>query len=133
MFESVGFRLFNLAGVASPNTVFLQFRVINSAMEANPSSQYEGDFWGVYLGTEQEDGRFLDEHGLPDGNLYKMEDGTGELNNLGPLGPTDKSDLNAFLGAYRSTTSPPSEAWWRANLDLTNYWSYQAIVQGIHH
>lgn len=133
MFESVGFRLFNLAGVASPNTVFLQFRVINSAGEANPTSQYEGDFWGVYLGIEQEDGRFLDEHGLPDGNLYKMEDGTGELNNLGPLGPTDKSDLNAFLSAYRSTTTPPTEAWWRANLNLTNYWSYQAIVQGIHH
>lgn len=133
MFESVGFRLFNLAGVASPKTVFLQFRVINSAVEANPASQYEGDFWGVYLGIEQEDGRFLDEHGLPDGNLYKMESGTGELNNLGPLGPTDKSDLNAFLSAYRSTTTPPTEAWWRANLSLMNYWSYQAIVQGIHH
>lgn len=133
MFESVGFRLFNLAGVESPKTVFLQFRVINSSVEANPVSQYEGDFWGVYLGVEQEDGRFLDEHGLPDGNLYKMENGTGELNNLGPLGPTDKSDLNAFLNSYRSTTTPPTEAWWRGNLNLMNYWSYQAIVQGIHH
>ena len=29
--------------------------------------------------------RFLDEHGLPDGNLYKMEGGTGTLNNQGSL------------------------------------------------
>ena len=29
------------------------------------------------------DGQFLDQHKLPDGNLYKMEGGTGELNNQG--------------------------------------------------
>jgi hypothetical protein len=133
MFEAVGFRLFNLAGVASPVTTFAQFRVIDDVVEAMPGDQHEGDFWGVYLITEQEDGRFLDEHGLPDGNFYKMEGGTGGLNNLGPLGPTDKSDLNAFLNTYRNATTPPDEAWWRTNLLLSNYWSYQAIVQGIHH
>jgi len=133
MFESVGYRLFSLAGVESPTTAFLQFRVIDSSLESNPTTQYEGDFWGVYLAIEQEDRRFLDEHDLPDGNFYKMEGGTGELNNLGPLGPTDKSDLNYFLGSYRSTASPPAETWWRTNLNLMNYWSYQAIVQGIHH
>ncbi len=133
MFESVGFRLFNLAGVPSPKTTFLQFRIISTDFEARPHTQYEGDFWGLYLAVEQMDGRFLDEHQLPDGNLYKMEEGTGELNNLGPLGPTDKSDLNSFLGAYRSTSAPPDEAWWRNHLLLPNYWSYQAIVQGIHH
>ncbi len=133
MFESVGFRLFNLAGVEAPNTTFLQFRIINAAVEASATTQYEGDFWGLYLGIEQEDGRFLDEHDLPDGNFYKMEGGTGELNNLGPLGPADKSDLNSFLNTYRSTTSPPDDAWWRTNLNQLEYWSYQAIVQGIHH
>jgi hypothetical protein len=131
MFESVGFRLFNLAGVESPNTAFVQLRIIDDAAEADPSTQYEGDFWGVYLAIEQEDGRFLDEHRLPDGNLYKMESGTGELNNLGPAGPMDKSDLNPFLSTYRGTS--PSEAWWRANFDLDRYYSYQAIAQGIHH
>lgn len=133
MFESVGFRLFNLAGVESPNTVFAQLRVIDDVLEADPSTQYEGDFWGVYLVIEQEDGRFLDEHNLPDGNFYKMEGGTGSLNNLSPTGPEDRSDLDAFLGAYRNTASPPTEDWWRANLRLENYYSYQAIVQGIHH
>lgn len=133
MFESVGFRMFNLAGVESPSTAYVQFRVIDDALEADPADQYEGDFWGVYLAIEQEDGRFLDEHDLPDGNLYKMEGGTGELNNIGPSGPMDKSDLNSFLGTYRNSGSPPSEAWWRTNFDLDRYYSYQAIVQGIHH
>lgn len=132
MFESVGFRLFNLAGVESPNTAFVQFRVVDAVMEA-PSDQYAGDFWGVYLAIEQEDGRFLDEHALPDGNLYKMEGGSGELNNLGLLGPANKSDLNSFLNTYRNSSSPATETWWRANLDLRRYASYQAIVQGIHH
>lgn len=131
MFESVGFRLFNLAGVESPHTTFLQFRVVDAAAETAPGDQYNGDFWGLYLGIEQEDGRFLDEHELPDGNLYKMENGTGELNNLSAFGPTDKSDLNYFLNTYNNTS--PTDAWWRTNLDLSRYYSYRAIVEGIHH
>ena len=105
MFESVGFRLFNLAGVESPLTTFVLLRVIDDAPEADPANQYAGDFWGVYLAVEQEDGRFLDEHDLPDGNFYKMENGTGTLNNLGPDGPIDRSDLDAFLNAYNSSTN----------------------------
>lgn len=130
MFEGVGFRLFNLAGVESPKTHNVHFRIIDEAAEA-PTDQYAGDFWGLYLGIEQEDGRFLDEHQMPDGNLYKMEGGTGELNNLGRLGPQDKSDLNSFLNTYRNTT--PTIDWWRQNFDVDKYYSYQAIVQGIHH
>lgn len=127
MFESVGSRLFELAGVESFKTSFLQFRVIDGVAEAG-SDQYEGDFWGLYLGVEQENGRFLDEHGLPDGNLYKMENGTGELNNLSPTGPTDKSDLNYLLGNYDNA----SDAWWRTNWVLTNFYSFQTIAQAIH-
>lgn len=132
MFESVGFRLFNMAGVEAPKTTYLQFRVIDEAPEA-PVDQYEGDFWGLYLGVEQEDGRFLDEHNLPDGNFYKMESGTGTPNNIGLAGPVDGSDLSSFLSTYRASSPAASEQWWRTNLNLQNYWSYQAVVQGIHH
>ena len=128
MFESTASRLFDLAGVESFKTAFLQFRVIDDTAEAG-TNQYEGDFWGLYLGIEQENGRFLDEHGLPDGNFYKMEAGTGELNNLSPTGPTDKSDLNYILNNYNNAT----DAWWRTNWALTNFYSYQTMVQAIHH
>ncbi len=128
MFESVGFRFFQLAGVVAPHSTFCTFRVIDDALEAD-ASQFEGDFWGVYLAIEQENGRFMEEHDLPDGNLYKMESGTGELNNLGPTGPTDKSDLTYLQGNYTLAT----EQWWRTNWNLPRHYSYQAIVQGIHH
>lgn len=129
MFEALGFRFFNLVGVPSMRTSFVQFRIIDEATETSPGDQYEGDFWGVYLSTEQPNGRFLDEHGLPDGNFYKMEGGGGELNNLGPYGPVNKSDLNTFLNQYNGAT----EDWWYDNLEVSDYLSYQAIVQGIHH
>ncbi len=129
MFESVGFKLFNLAGVPAPHTTFCTFRVVDEAQEASPATQYEGDFWGVYLAIEQENGRFLEEHGLTDGNLYKMEGGTGELNNVGPTGPTDKSDLTYLQANYTGA----SETWWRTNWNLMSHYSYQTIVQGIHH
>lgn len=128
MFESVGLRMFNLAGVPAPKTTYAQFRIVDEAGETG-ANQYSGDFWGLYLALEQEDGQLLDEHALPDGNLYKMENGTGELNNLGPDGPTDKSDLNYFIGNYSGKT----EAWWRTNLNIPSYLSYQTVVQGIHH
>ncbi|MBE3123602.1 MAG: lamin tail domain-containing protein, partial [Planctomycetes bacterium] len=132
LFESVGSALFNLAGVPAMTTHYVQLRIIDSASEAG-ATQYDGDFWGLYLAVEQEDGRFLDEHDLPDGNLYKMESGAGggELNNQGPTQVTDNSDLVAFTSTYTNTT--PTDQWWRDNLDLEEYYSYRAIVEGIHH
>lgn len=132
MFESVGFRLFQLVGQPAMHSAYVQFRIIDEANEASRDSQYDGDFWGCYLALEQPDGRFLDEHGLPDGNLYKMEGGFGEPNNLGPDGPVNSSDLRAFLDAYSNSDSL-TESWWRTNLNLPAYYNYQAIVQAIHH
>ncbi|MBI4604250.1 MAG: lamin tail domain-containing protein [Planctomycetes bacterium] len=130
MFEAAGFKLFRLAGVPACTTHFCTFRIVDEVDETGPT-QYAGDFWGLYLAMEQPDGRFLEEHGLPDGNFYKMEGGTGELNNLGPAGPTDKSDLNAFLSTYQGTTPP--DDWWRDSVDLATYYSYRSIVEAIHH
>ncbi len=128
MQEAVGFRLFQLTGMPGNHTNWVHFRIVESTSETGPTaSQYDDDFQGLYLAIEQEDGQFLKEHGLPDGNLYKMEGGTGELNNQGATMPKDKSDLNAFL-AYSTT-----EAWWRQNVVLQNYYNYRAIIDCIHH
>jgi hypothetical protein len=129
LFESVGFRLFNLAGSPTSKTNYVHFRIIDRPDETG-ATQYDGDFQGLYLVVEQLDGRFLDEQGLPDGNLYKMEGGTGEANNIGPAGPTDKSDLNSFMAAYAGTTT---DQWWRDNFDLEQYYAYRAMVEAIHH
>ncbi|MHC4676408.1 MAG: lamin tail domain-containing protein, partial [Planctomycetota bacterium] len=129
MFEAVGSRLFDLAGAPASKTHWLQFRIIDDVDEAE-TDQYEGDFWGLYLVLEQMDGRFLDEHEMLDGNLYKMDNWTGELNNQGPTGAVNKSDLNAFINVYSTT---PTASWWLANVDVTGYYSYRTVIEAIHH
>lgn len=130
LFESVGFRLFQLTGQPAMHTTYVQFRIVDEAAEVTTGNQYAGDFWGLYLAVEQPDGRFLEEHGLADGNFYKMEGGGGDPNNLSPTGPSNGSDLTAFMSAYNSR---PAESWWRTNFNLTAYFNYQSIVQAIHH
>ena len=140
MFEALSFRLFNLAGCPASKTNYVHFRIIDEPYEdgtlnaAHPpitskGTQYDGDFWGLYMTIEQMDGQFLDEHGLPDGNLYKMDNSMDELNNQGPAQPSDGSDLNQFLGRY----SGAGELWWRQNVHLDAYYGYYAIYQAVHH
>lgn len=136
MFEAAGFKLFNLMGCPASNTHWVHFRVIDEAAEVG-ATQYDGDFWGLYLAIEQMDGRFLEEHGLADGNLYKMDSGSGDagpgggaLNNQGPTQPGNNSDLVAFVNGYRAR---PQEPWWRQNVNLTSYYGFRCTVEGIHH
>ena len=130
MFESSGFRLFNLADVEAPLTNFAHLRVIDESAEIG-ANQFQGDFWGLYLAVEQMDGRFLKQHDLPDGNLYKMEINFVEKNNQGAQADPSKNDIAGFLNTYVYST--PSDEWWRANFDLEQYYSYRAILEMIHH
>jgi len=129
MFEAVGFKLFNLAGVEAPNTHWVHLRIIDEA-EENPSSQYGGDFWGLYLATEDMADQFLKEHRLPQGNLYKLEFGRPQLHTKPEQGPPNNADVRQFMAAYRTTKD---EQWWRENLDLPRYYSYRSILECIHH
>lgn len=136
MFEAINLKLFNLVGVAANDTQWVQFRVVDDSQEAPAGNQYGGDLWGMYLAMEQDDRNFLDEHDLPDGNLYRMnpEDGGaggGTLNNQGATQPSDNSDLVNFTNTYKNTT--PTTDWWQQNLDLDEYYSYRTIVEGVHH
>ena len=132
LFESVGFKLFNLADTESPNTNFVHFRIVENANEQG-ADQYSGDFQGMYLAIEQPDGRMLEEHGLPDGNFYKIEGNTPEsIVNQGPNQPAAAADAREFLSNFTGAKRP-TEQWWRDNLDLEKYYGYQAISEAIHH
>ncbi len=63
LFESVAFKLFNLTGVEAPKTNYVHFRIVEAATEEG-ADQFSTDFQGIYLTTEQPDGRMLDEHDL---------------------------------------------------------------------
>jgi len=139
MFEALSFRLYNLVGAPASKTNYMHFRIIDETYEdgtrnashtplTSGGTQYDGDFWGLYMTIEQMDGRFLDEHDLPDGNLYKMEGGAGTLNNQGPTGVTNKSDLSAFMSGYSSN---PSAQWWGQHVNLEAYYGYVAATQAV--
>ena len=127
MEEAIGFKLNNLAGGLAPATHFVHFRVIDDAAEAptgRRNAQYEGDLWGLYLYIEHTDSRFLEEHGLPDGNIYKIEGGSGDKRNQGPTQSVNASDWNSFRSGYGRSQSLQ---WWRDNLDLPTYYTFRCV------
>lgn len=119
--EAVSFRAYQLAGVPSPNTHWINFRVIDQAEEASATSQYEGDEWGLYLVVQDPDGAWLRELGLPAGNVINPETGH---QHLAADQPRDRSDWNRFAGGPGHTQA---EAWWRTNLDLAAYDAFHAL------
>ena len=142
LFESVGFDLFAKAGVPAPRTHHLHFRIVENAKETNLfNNQYGTDFQGLYLAIEQLDGRFLRSRDMVEGNIYKMERNTGlrslggELKNLGYYpAVSNYDDLEAFKkDGYETRSNNEDTEWWRANFNLTNYYSYRSIVEYIHH
>jgi hypothetical protein len=135
--EAASYKIFQLGGVPSPNTHYYHFRVVRGATETPPPGtiindpigntygQYTGDFWGLYLAVEQPDGSFLDERGLPDGNVYKIENNAGDKKNQGITQPIDSSDWNTFRDAHVNGT--PTESWWRANMDMEGFYTFFAL------
>ncbi|MBN2133504.1 MAG: lamin tail domain-containing protein [Sedimentisphaerales bacterium] len=135
MDEAVAFRLFNMVGVPAPHTAWFQLRIIDTPQEADRGNQYEGDLWGLYLAFENPNNQFLDEHDLPDGNVYKMQGAHYSLNQ-GPTQPTDKSDLASFISAgngYNKANPIQPLSWWRRHVNLDAYYSYRAVVEVINH
>lgn len=129
VFESLALRIFSMMGVPAPASHFVHFRVIDGVNEIT-ANQYEGDFWGLYLAVEEIDRRFLRARDLPDGNLYKMKDGFGDLDNHGLDQPADGSDLAAFMQAY---SQPQGESWWRSHFNLENYYRFRAALEAVRH
>ncbi len=122
--ESLGFRLYQLAGGLASNTQFYHFRIIDKSAEA-PSDQYDGDFWGLYIAIEQPDIKFLEARNMPDGNLYNVHGGSGSTKRAqGSNQVSDKSDLFAFQGLHSSGTS---QSQWEANLDFDDYFAFNAM------
>ena len=126
--ETLGYRLYNMAQVPSSHTHYFQYRIIDSAAETS-ANQYEGDYWGLYLAIENPDGAFLDERGLPDGNLYRMDSGY-EKKNQGASQVKNSSDISAFISdstGYNKTGPYQPLSWWQSSTDLPTYYSSKAV------
>ena len=122
--EALSYRIYELCGVPALRTHYIHWRVIDNATEAGPS-QYDGDFWGLYTGMEPYESNFLDERDLPDGNIVSVEGYGADQKHQSATQPPGPTDWNAF--ASGTTAGGQTEAWYRANMDVPAYLTFQAL------
>ena len=127
--ECITYRLFDLAGVPSSRTSYFHFRVIDESLEQFSNDQYRGDLWGLYHSVEVPSGRFLEDRGLPDGNVYKL-DAELQQDNQGADEPKGPGDFNAIRSAM---TTGRTQEWWQENTDVANYGRYKAVAEAVTH
>ena len=121
MDEAVSFRAYQLAGVPSANTHWIQFRVVSGKDEAPANNQYAGDLWGLYQVVQEPNGDWLRERGLPDGDVYSPESGA----KYRPKGsPTNDVAFQQFM---QGSQQGSSQEWWRANMNLPRYYTFHAL------
>ena len=119
-------RIYQLAGIPSANTNYVHWRVIDSATENNPANQFDTDLWGLLRVRRRLRGDFIESHGLPDGNLYRLGSGTPYQRHQSPNLPGDGSDWATF--SSQSTATPlPGVPFWQANMDLPAYYMFHAL------
>jgi len=130
--ESVNNFLWRTVDVPAPYTYFLHMRVVDGVEEA--PDQYRGDFWGYFQAVERYDRDFLDEHDLPDGNLYKLRDATSGGKNQqryqAPLAPGNAEDYNQIESNLRQFQS---EQWMRTYVDWDHFYRFKAVVEAVRH
>ncbi|TWT30469.1 CotH protein [Posidoniimonas corsicana] len=128
--EAITMQLSNMMGLPALDTHWFQFRVIDDAAEA--PNQWDGDFWGVNFALEDYDKRFLDAHGLEEGNLYKLnnqtQDALRQLDYQAPYAVSDGSDHD-YVEYVMGRASDDLEH--RVNLE--QYFVYHAIAEAVRH
>lgn len=130
--EAINFYLFDKLGVPAANAQWLHWRVIDGADEdPSPSG---GDFHGMYLVTETYDVRFLDEHNLEKGNLYKLINQTTsaakQQRYQAAFAPNDGSDHDWIEGQLVGASTATEIA---DNVSLEKWNRSHALVQAIRH
>lgn len=134
--ETLNHELWNTVGVPAPWVYTFQMRVVKGADEvpAGNYGQYYGDFYGMHIIFEDYDPRFMDTHGLEDGNLYKLKDGQFNGNDLkrnqGRFAVTDDSD---FQNIRNNCRPERTNAWLDAHVNFYRWNRYHAVVEGIRH
>jgi hypothetical protein len=121
--EVMSMRAYRLAGVPSPPSGWVQWRVVVGAEETSAKDQYTGDLWGVYVAMGDMKPKMLGDtgHRLPDGLTVSTQSGIKHA----PKGMTDPGKVwEGFLQKMRAN---PPEEWWRKNLDLPAYFSFHAL------
>lgn len=130
--EAVNYHLFQKMGVPAAHPLFIQWRVIDDVDEA--PDQWRGDYNGTYFVSETYDVRFLEEHDLEKGNLYKLINQTGDWRKQqryqGKFAPFDGSDHNTI---ERDLDGNKPAAYVAAHVNLEKYNAFHALVEATRH
>ena len=130
--EAINYYLFQQWGVPAANPLYIHWRVIDDAAEA--PDRWRGDFRGLHFVSETYDVRFLEEHGLEKGNLYKLINQTGDWRRQqryqAASAPDNGSDHNWIEGSLNGN-SPAATT--RARVDLERWNRSHAMVEAIRH
>lgn len=130
--EAVNYYLFNILGVPAPRTHWAHLRVVTTPEEQ--PDPYSGDFWGLLFCQENYDGRFLEAHDLPKGNLYKLNrddpPGVGQLRYQAPQGAKNGAD-HRWVSQNLKGSTPPEVV--QAHVNLHEWSYYHALCQAIRH
>jgi hypothetical protein len=128
--EAMTMQLSNLMGLPAAETHWFQFRVIDGAAEA--PDQWHGDFWGINFALEDYDKRFLDAHGMEEGNLYKLinqsNDALRQQDYQAPFAVSDGSDHD-YIEDVLSRAS--TDIQYRVNLQ--KYFIFHALAEAVRH
>ncbi|MBI9017284.1 MAG: lamin tail domain-containing protein [Phycisphaerae bacterium] len=134
--ETMNNDLCELVGVPAAQMFAVHFRVVDGVEEAPNTSfgQYYGDFWGMFLGTEDYDSRFIKSRGLEDGNMYKLKYGTKDGNeikrNQGLYSTTGDED---FQNIRNNLDPDKSGDWLNTYVDYDHWYRYNTICEFVRH
>ena len=130
--EAVNYKLFQKIGIPAAHPLYIQWRVIDDAAEA--PDQWRGDYHGTYFVSETYDVRFLEEHDMEKGNLYKLINQTGDWEKQqryqSKFAPFDGSDHNTVEQNLDGNDTP---AYIDAHVNLEKYNTFHALVQATRH
>jgi len=134
--ETINNNLWNLVGVPAPWMHTFHFRVVDATEEAPAGidGQHNGDFWGMFLAVEDYDARFLDAHGLADGNLYKLKNGIFDGNRLKRYqGHDSVADDSDFQNIHNYLRPGQPDTWLNAYVNYDRWNWYHAVVEAVRH
>lgn len=130
--EAVNFYLWNQIGIPAPLGNWGHFRTITTTAEQ--PDPWHGDFWGLIYIHEEYDGRFLDSHKLPKGNLYKLTRdpiaGLAQQRYQAPFAVKNGSDHDVIYNNLKGTSTP---AFINAHVNLDRWCYYHALAEAVRH
>ena len=137
--ECVSYFLLNEVGVPSPYSHYFNWRVIRGPLES--PSLFDGDFYGLFWTQEEYDAAFLEAHSLAKGNLYKLinapratnpyDDMVGQRRYQGAFAVTNGADAVRIQNALLNPNSSQSDDWLLANVNYTNWYAYDTILEAV--